>query len=265
MKLDKLTPTQEAIAELVATKMEDTGRPAAEVARALCGPGGKLHGHYEAADVMHWHRHWSVREMGERRWAREQATDPEDMETMMGGDVRPTVDTGTLAGAIAGQLLEFMDHKLLAKRITWQRTATSLCEGDSWRQETGPGRMTIRGIETVWGAYAVVKERAGRAIGIYPECIGTGFSCCRGRRRLLMIRPSVKEQFSPAGMAQMTASLLLLFKNSAGGLTTHAAVADAVGMSRANGSHIARGMAKKIVATGGIAGAAVIRRRETLK
>lgn len=263
MKLEKLTDTQKAIADLVSTRMADTGHTAQEVAQELCAPGGPLRGQFLLADVLRWHRQVAVREQGERRWGREVATDPESMADLSGE--KPKMDPGTMAGAIAGKLMDFMDAKLKTRTIRWGRTATSLAAGDSWRQVEGPGRMMIRGVEKVWGAGAVIKERAGRAVAVFPECFATGYSHTGRRRTLNMNRPVMTgEHFSAEGMAQMVAALLLLFREDAGGLTSHTQVADALGRTRANGSFLARKMAKKIVATGGIVGAAVIRKRETL-
>lgn len=272
----ELSAFEAAAAELVETRSGDSGTAPEVVVAGLCSVGGELYGSCEGWALLSWYRRWKRDKTRAATWnqSREVPVDPASMELVAGAAAE---DEGPGGGGVAGRsnadvaagLLRLMDGRLLRAPVEFRETQAALAPGDTVCVAQGPGRVQCadgRWVEWMAGA-VILRAPDGVARRVFAECVLVGRrapgDCPHGTVR--MRRMVVKEGAVDAGgMLQAVGTLLLMFKGDAAGMTSHAEVARATGMTRANGSAKARRIAAEVVKAGNKPSFAVLRSRETV-
>lgn len=257
-KKEELTDLQAAAAELVATRHRDSGRPVAEIIRALCDGDLKEWceaGNCSAWDLNQWHKTWLKDTTTNEYFQTSGITvDPETLDQYEAPEPvrqKRKPETQAQATEISAALLRFMDKRLLKAELKWKESAIALRAGERPEQRMGAGsQRQDDGRVVEWVAFAVlIRTHAGGVRKVIPEGRTNGLRPAgwggypNGAARVKFITCTRHDADSDA-TSQAVGTLLLLFQGNAAGMEKQSDVAAATGCTKGNISAKAIRMAR---------------------
>ena len=272
---EPLTDAQNAAAELISRlhKSPANSRTIDELAAELCATPqrrGGLQGFCQPYELRRWYRQWRRTEEIAAFYSKSIAVDPESLDENEAPESQQSEQPAAKADAseMSGQMLRFMDQRLMRAELTWKETAIALRAGERAVQRMGAGSgRQDDGLVVDWIAFAVLIETAAGGVRrIVPEVQLKGMRSPKpgqypyGAARVRSI-VAVRKDADPRATAQAVGTMLLLFQGEAAGMRTQTEVANATGCTKANISAKGRRMSK----TANTSTLATMRCRDKLK